>query len=103
MQQLALIDEALAMLDQQAREGRITAVDPAFSLWGRRKLETLRKMGSGKAEVVAALEKYVNTLKREEAMAEAKHQAARATQVDVHDARFRRLEAEIWLNEEKAR
>ena len=28
---------------------------------------------------------------------------ARATQVDVHDVRFRRLEAEIWLNEEKAR
>ena len=28
---------------------------------------------------------------------------ARGTQVDVYDVQFRRMEAEIWLNEEKAR
>ena len=46
--------------------------DPSFSIWGRRKLETLRKTGAGKAEIVAALEKYINSLKEEEAIAKAR-------------------------------
>ena len=66
-------------------------------------METLRKSGAGKAEIVAALESYINRLKQEEAITENDHQSARATQVDVHDVRFRRMEAQIWLNEEKAR
>jgi hypothetical protein len=102
-EQLALIDQALAMLDGMYRTARIRLSDPRFSLWARRKVETLRKTGAGKAEMVAALESYINRLKLEEAVTEKEHQAAQATQVDVHDVRFRRLEAEIWLNEEKAR
>jgi hypothetical protein len=102
-EQLALIDEALATLHQLARNGRLSLADPSLSLWGRRRLETLRKTGAGKAEIVAALEKYIDSLKQEEALAEAQRQAARATQVEVYDVRFRRMEAEIWLNEEKAR
>jgi hypothetical protein len=102
-QQLALADEALAMLHQLARNGRTSISSPAFSLWGRRRMEALRKAGAGKAEIVAALEKEIDSLKQEEALAEAQHQAARATQVDVYDVRFRRMEAEIWLNAETAR
>ena len=71
-QQLALIDEALAALDQSARTGNVSIADPSFSLWGRRRLETLRKTGAGKAEIVAALGKYIDSLKREEAIAEAR-------------------------------
>ena len=82
---------------------RIGLADPSFSLWGRRRLETLRKTGAGKAEIVAALEKYLNSLKEDEAIAKAQYQSARATRVDVYDVQFRRMEAEIWLNEEKAR
>ena len=44
---------------------RIGIADPSFSLWGRRRLETLRKAGAGKAEIVAALEKYINNLKED--------------------------------------
>ena len=102
-EQLALIDQALAMLDRLYQNATIRFSDPRFSLWARRKVETLRKAGAGKAEIVAALESYIDRLKQEEAVTENEHQAARATQVDVHDVRFRRLEAEIWLNEEKAR
>jgi hypothetical protein len=102
-EQLALIDGALATLHQLTRNGRTSIANPSFSLWGRRRLEALRKAGAGKAEIVAALEKYIDSLKQEEALAEAQRQAARATQVDVYDVRFRRMEAEIWLNEEKAR
>jgi hypothetical protein len=102
-EQLALIDQALAALHQLARNFRISLADPSFSLWGRRRLETLRKTGAGKAEIVAALEKYINSLKEDEAIVEGMRRSARATQVDVYDVQFRRLEAEIWLNEEKAR
>jgi hypothetical protein len=101
--QLALIDETLAMLLDLARNARISLADPSFSIWDRRKLETLRKVGAGKAEIVEALEKYINNLKEEEAVAKDLVQKARATQVSVNDAQFRRMEAEIWLNEEKAR
>ena len=102
-EQLALIDPALAMLERLYQNSSIRFTDPRFSLWARRKVETLRKTGAGKAEIVAALESYVDRLKLEEAATENEHQAARATEVDVDDVRFRRLEAEIWLNEEKAR
>src|SRR5690349_16056663 len=70
-QQLALIDQALAALHQRAQVGEIGLADPSFSLWGRRRLETLHKAGAGKAEIVAALEKYLNSLKEDEALAEA--------------------------------
>jgi hypothetical protein len=105
-EQLALIDQALGTLDEfYKRAGQVNDNDPRFSLslWGRRRIETLRKTGAGKAEIVAALEKYIDSFKQEEAITEARRRAARGSQIDVYDARFRRLEAEIWLNEEKAR
>jgi hypothetical protein len=101
--QLALIDGALADLHQLTQDARVELDDPRFSLWGRRRLETLRKTGAGKAELVAAIEKYIDGLKVEEALAVQKLQAARGTRVGVYDVHFRRMEAEIWLNEEKAR
>ena len=76
---------------------------PSFSLWRRRRVETLHRAGAGKAESVAALEKYVNSLKEEEAIAEGLRQSDRGSLLAVYDLRFRRMEAEIWLNEEKAR
>lgn len=102
-EQLALIDKALADLRRLAQNGDISFGDAAFSLWGRRRVEALRTAGAEKAEIVAALEKYIDTLKQQEAMAEKMRQLDRATQVEVYDAQFRRMEAEIWLNEEKAR
>jgi hypothetical protein len=100
-EQLALIDKAWPMVDRLARTGRFSFSE--FSLWGNRKLETLRKTGAGKAEMVSALEKYVNTLKAHEAIAIVRNQSGLATQVDVYDVQFLRTAAEVWLNEEKAR
>ena len=98
-----MIDQALAMLDRLYETSTIRLTDPRFSLWARRKVETLRKTGAGKAVIVAALESYINRLKQQEAVIENDHRSARATQFDVEDVRFLRLEAQIWLNEEKAR
>ena len=102
-QQLALIDAALATMHGLARNARFSFGDPAFSLWEHRRLETLRRAGAGKAEIVAALEKSISSLQAEEAIAKTQHESARATQVPIYDVQFRRMEAEIWLNEEKAR
>ena len=102
-EQLALIDKALELLDQMSQAGSSKFATPSFSLWGRRRVETLHRAGAGKAEIVAALEKLIDTLKQDEAMAEVRRQSARGTLLDVYDVRFRRMEAEIWLNEEKAR
>jgi hypothetical protein len=101
MKQLALIEKAWAMVDELARSGRLGIND--LSRWGHRRLETLRRTGAGKAEIVAALEKYVKTLNEYEAIAKDLVQSARATQVAVYDVQYLRMEAEIWLNEEKAR
>ncbi len=102
-QQLALIDEAWTMLTDMGRNARISIADPSFSLWGHRRLEALRKAGAGKAEIVASLEKYISDLKEHEAIAKARKELARNTEVEVRDVQFRLLEAEVWLNEEKAR
>ena len=102
-EQLALIDGALATLHQMARNARIRLGDPSFSLWERRRLETLRRAGAGKAEIVAALQETIKRLNEYEAIAKARKEMAQGTEIDVNDVQFRRLEAEIWLNEEKAR
>jgi hypothetical protein len=102
-EQLALIDNALALLHSFAQNGRVDISDASFSVWRRRKLETIRKTGAGKAEIVAALEQHINTLKQEEETAEVMVKSARGTQVGVYDIRYRRMEAEMFLNEEKAR
>jgi hypothetical protein len=101
--QLALIDEVEGTLRQLARTGRMSVADSSFSLWGPRRLEALRRAGAGKAEIVAAVEKYIAILKEDEAFAESLKQSARGTQLGVYDVQFRRMEAEIWLNDEKAR
>lgn len=101
--QLALIDQALEVQHALARNGRLPLNDPSFAVWGRRKLETLRRVGAGKAEVIAALEKCIETLKADEALAVRMKEEARGTEAAVLDVRYRLIEAEIWMNEEKAR
>lgn len=102
-EQLALIDETWDMLHRMVRSKRLNIADAHFELWGRRKLEMLRKAGAGKAEIVASLEKYVDTLKEDEILAKDLFENARSTKTALNDVKFRRIEAQMWLNEEKAR
>jgi RNA polymerase sigma factor (sigma-70 family) len=102
-QQLALIDEAWVMLNDFARNARIDITSGTFGMWGRRRLEALHRAGAGKAEIVAALEKYINNLKEMEAIAVARKESAQGTSLGVLECQFVRMEAEIWLNEEKTR
>jgi RNA polymerase sigma factor (sigma-70 family) len=101
--QLVIINQALEVLDTLTRSARVDPADPRFTLWRRRKAETFRKAGFEKAKVVAAIEEYIDRLKQEEQFADARRKQARGTLEGVFDAQYRRMEAEMWLNEEKAR
>ncbi|WP_435008638.1 hypothetical protein P12x_005848 [Tundrisphaera lichenicola] len=101
--QLALIDETWDILLTMAPNARIELGSGIFGQWGRRRLEALRTAGAGKAEIVAGLEKYIKDLEQLEAIAIARKEAARATQLGIQEMQFLRMEAEIWLNEEKDR
>jgi hypothetical protein len=102
-EQLALIDKAWTMQRELARGSRVELNDASFAMWGRRRLETLRRAGASKAEIIGALEKYLNDLKEDEVEARSQLEHSRTTALSVYDVQFRVMEAEIWLNEEKAR
>jgi hypothetical protein len=103
--QLAVIDEAWARLEALSQIARIEINGGTIGPWGRRRLEALRKAAAGKAEIVAALEKYINDLERFQEIANARHSMSfvRSRTLEDHEVVFLRMEAEIWLNEEKAR
>jgi hypothetical protein len=101
-QQLAVIDEAWTLLEIMDRNGRIEIDGGTIGPWGRRRLEALRRAGAGKAEIVAALEKYINDLERFKAISHDRFNHHHPT-FDEYEIKFLSMEAEIWLNEEKAR
>ena len=70
--QLVLIDEAWALMEFLSKNARIDIDGGTFGPWGRRRLEALRRAGAGKAEIVAALEKYIKDLERMQAIVEAR-------------------------------
>jgi hypothetical protein len=102
-QQLAVIDVALAVLNERVQRGLANRGASSFTLWEGRRIEALRRTGAGKAEMVAALEKYIDGLRDREAIAQKLYQNARLDHDDLSEIQYRRMEAEIWLNEEKAR
>ena len=102
-QQLALIDEAWNVTHSLAQNARIDIATGYFGQWGRRRLDALHRAGAGKAEIVAALEKYIKNLMELEAIAKARVEGFRSMQLGVYEFQFLRMEAEIWLKEEKAR
>jgi hypothetical protein len=103
--QLAVIDEVWPLLEHLAQNSRIGVDGGTIGPWGHRRLEALRRAGAGKAEIVAALEKYINDLERMQAIVHAieNKSTVRQNSLGHYEVRFLRMEAEIWLNEEKAR
>ncbi len=100
--QLAVIDEAWTLLELLHQNGRIEIDGGTIGPWGRRRLDALRRAGAGKAEIVAALEKYINDLERFEAISHNSKNHHHPT-YDEYEIKFLRMDVEIWLNEEKAR
>jgi hypothetical protein len=102
-EQIKLIDQALADLDRLVKGGEMSISDPRLDHWERRRVEATRATGAGKSEMVAAQGRYVNRLRDQERWAEELWKKDQATRTDVFDVKYRRLEAEMWLNQEKAR
>jgi hypothetical protein len=102
-EQLKLARQALRDLDLMHKGEGLSRTDPRFALWERRQVEAIRATGAGKAELVAALENYLKRMKEEERLAQLALEKDQGTRVDVWDAQYRVLEAEMWLNQEKAR
>jgi hypothetical protein len=102
-EQLKVIEQAVRDLKRLAETGNVVATDPGFSRWARRRVDALRTSGAGKAEMVAALEGYLDQMRKDEQLRQRLLDTGHASHTDVLDARYRRLEAEIWLIEEKAR
>jgi hypothetical protein len=102
-EQLGLARQALEVLDQMHKNAQVSPGDPRIAVWERRQVEAVRDAGTGRAEFIAALEGYVKRMKVQQQIVEARRQAAQVAAVDVLDAKYRVLEAEMWLNQEKAR
>jgi hypothetical protein len=102
-EQLKLIDQAITDLDRLFKNGEVGIIDPEFNVWTRRRVEALRAAGSEKATIVAALERYVQRLKDTEKYTNALYQKAQTSRLNAIESQYQRLEAEMWLNQEKAR
>ena len=101
-EQLTLARQALQSLDQMYKNG--DPVDEArIAVWERRQVEAVRDAGTSRAEFIAALEGYVKRMRDRQRIVEQRQQSGQAYFVDVLDAKYRVLEAEMWLNQEKAR
>ena len=101
-EQLGLAQEALSHLDELQKQGRVRAYDHTFGVWEHRQVEAIRDAGGSRAEFIAALEGHVKRLRDRQRLAEEAYRAG-ADRMDLLDAKYRALEAEIWLNQEKAR
>jgi hypothetical protein len=102
-EQLKLIEQIQGDLDRKFKSGELSATDGALKLWARRKLDAIRATGVGKDRIVAELEGYLNFMRTQEAAWKSLYQRDQATRVDLAAAQYERLEAEMLLNQEKAR
>jgi hypothetical protein len=100
-EQLKLARQALESVDFLRKCGVLGPLDSG--IWERRQVEALQASGIGRGELVSALESYVKRMKELAAIAKGLRERAAINGVDVLDAQYRVLEAEMWLNQEKSR
>jgi hypothetical protein len=101
-EQIEMARQALKDLDLLHQKGEVPIFDPQFPRWMRREVKAVRASGADKAEMVAALEGYVKRLKDLATAADAAFKKDLISRIDVADAKYRVLEAEMWLNRVKA-
>ena len=101
--QLKLVEKAFADLDRLGKGGEIGRNDTQFALWDRRLLEASRAAGASKEKLVTILENHLHRARQRVRDAALLYKAGAITQVEMFDAEYSALEAEMWLNEEKAR
>ena len=101
--QLELVEQAFAYLDQASKVGEMSRNDLQFMVWNRRLLDASRAAGVDKAKLVSILEAYLQRARQRVKDTENLIKAGAASSIDHIDAQYAAIEAEMWLNEEKAR
>jgi len=102
-EELKVIDQILADLDKLYRGGEIDGTQPGFILWSRRRVDALRASGASKDEIIVALGQHLDRTRKNEVIVKNQHEAAAASHIDMLAAQYERLQAEMWLNQEKTR
>jgi hypothetical protein len=75
--------------------------DPLW-IWSRRRMEARLELSKTKAERIAAAQEHLNEMKAAEALITRLHAAGDVDRLTQMEAEYRRLEAESWLEREKA-
>ena len=95
--------EALQALDVQLKAGRVAPFDSAFATWTKRLLDAELALCENKADRLAAHEKYLKYVKELEGFVNEQFKARTCSIVNLKEAQYRRLEAELWLAEAKTK
>jgi len=95
--------EALQALDDQLKAGRVAPFDNVFAIWTKRRLDAELALSGNKADRLGAYEKYLKYLKELESFVNEQYKAGACSIVNLKEAQYRRLEAELWLAEAKTR
>lgn len=101
-EQLDLARKALSDLNRLAAGGEITLDNPAFSLWERRQLDAIRNSGADRSRVIEEMERALQVLRKLEQVVNEQYRKDQVTRTALWDVQYRRIEAEIALNREKA-
>jgi outer membrane protein TolC len=101
--QLALARQAISELDRLHQSGELSLASPQFALWEHRQVDALRLMGTDKPQTVKALEELLKRQRTRFQAAEQAYKSGQTNHVEVLEAQYAVLEAEILLNRERAR
>jgi hypothetical protein len=97
-EQLEVVDNALRVARSFHEAGRLPI--EAYRSWHLRKVEATHRSGATREDRIAALKAYLGFERAMEARTAADLKLGIGTDLDVADAKFHRLGAEIWLKEE---
>ena len=95
--------DALHALDEQIKAGRQTASDDIVTIWSKRLLEAELALCERKADRLAAHERHLKYMKQYENLVTEKYTTGSGSILSVAEARYGRLEAELWLAEARTK
>jgi hypothetical protein len=100
-QEIALAKEALPVVTKPENQGRTDPGSHAVSIWSRRLVEATCRSGATKAEITQAIKEHLVRMNERIEIMKARQQSARATELDVLNARYEALEARACLAEQQ--
>lgn len=101
---LKLATAAIEAVRLAVSRGRFTAGerDPIV-IWSRRRLEAKIDLSMTKPERIAAAQEHVDEMRKLEEIVTRLNDAGELDRLTLMDAQYRRLEAENWLEQQKAK